>query len=215
MIFFPLFGIVQIDFVRIIYYKRNRGILMRVFGMEIYNFALWFFIFSFFGYILECIVVSIENHKLIYNRGFCHLPFCIIYGFGGVGAFLILTPVANSLPLLFIASSMAATIFELLTAHIMIRLFGSIWWDYSKKKYNYKGIVCLESSIGWGFLGIFFFGFLNGFMQTIVLRIPDTPSKYIAAILVLVYGMDFLYCFIQRLRHPDKIKEVEGRMKVV
>lgn len=188
---------------------------MQVFGMEIYNFALWFFIFSFFGYILECIVLSIENRKLIYNRGFCHLPFCIIYGFGGVGAFLILTPVSNSLPLLFAASSAAATILELVTARVMIHLFGSFWWDYSKKKYNYKGIVCLESSIAWGFLGIFFFSFLNGFMRAIALWIPDRPSKYIAAILVLGYGIDFIYCFVQRIRHPDRIKDIEGRMKVV
>ena len=96
----------------------------------------------------------------------------------------------------------------------MIRLFGSFWWDYSKKKYNYKGIICLESSVGWGFLGIFFFCFLNGFMQSIVARIPVQPGKYMAVLLILGYGIDFLYCFIQRLRHPDKIEEIEGRMKV-
>ena len=187
---------------------------MQTLGMEIHNFALWFFIFSFFGYILECVVLSIENHKLIYNRGFCHLPFCIIYGIGGVGAFLVLSPLKHNLPLLFIASSVSATVLELITARIMIRLFGSFWWDYSKKKYNYKGIICLESSVGWGFLGIFFFCFLNGFMQSIVARIPVQPGKYMAVLLILGYGIDFLYCFIQRLRHPDKIEEIEGRMKV-
>ena len=51
-------------------------------------------------------------------------------------------------------------------------------------------------------------------MQSIVARIPVQPGKYMAVLLILGYGIDFLYCFIQRLRHPDKIEEIEGRMKV-
>ncbi len=190
-------------------------IIMKILGMDIYNFALWFFIFSFFGYILECIVLSIENRKFVYDRGFCHLPFCIIYGIGAAGALFILKPIAYNLLLLFVASSIAATLLELVTARVMICLFGSLWWDYSKKRYNYKGIICLESSIAWGFMGIFIVCFLSGFMRSIALRIPDELTKYLAIILVFTYGADFIYCFIHRLCHPDQIKDIDGRMKVV
>ena len=44
-----------------------------------------------------------------------------------------------------------ATTMELITANVMIRLFGSFWWDYSHKPFNYRGITCLESSLAWTF----------------------------------------------------------------
>lgn len=184
-----------------------RGYNMRILGMETYDFALWFFVFSFFGYILECIVVTLENRKLVVNRGFCHLPFCIIYGFGAVGAYLLLKPISDNLALLFLTSSALATTMEFVTGHAMIHLFGSFWWDYSKKSYNYKGMVCLESSIGWGILGIVFFYFLDGFMWSIIESIPKAPGKYLAVLLFIGYFIDFCYCLIKRIRNPEQNEE--------
>ena len=54
--------------------------------VDLYFWINCFFTFSLIGYILECIVLTVENRKPVYNRGFGHGPFCIIYGFGAVGA---------------------------------------------------------------------------------------------------------------------------------
>ena len=40
-----------------------------------------FFLYSFLGWVMECIVIRREKGRWE-NRGFAHLPFCIIYGFG-------------------------------------------------------------------------------------------------------------------------------------
>lgn len=189
---------------------------MRIFGMELYYFALWFFAFSLFGYILECIVLTIEQKRLILNRGFTHGPFCIIYGFGAVGGYLLLKPICHNLFLLFVCSSLLATTMELITSWAMIRLFGSFWWDYSKKPFNYKGRICLESSIGWGFLGIIFFYFLDAFMKMLVNLVPVGAGHFLAILLFVGYTLDFIYCMIQRRRNPEEMeKNVVGRMKVV
>ena len=108
--------------------------------MSIFNYVNWFFMYSFLGYLLECIVLTIEYKKPVVDRGFGHGPFCIIYGFGAVGACLLLSPLSDHPVELYTASMTMATTMELITANVMIRLFGSFWWDYSHKPFNYRGI---------------------------------------------------------------------------
>lgn len=182
--------------------------------MTIYHMINWFFMFSLLGYLLECVVLTCENRTPILNRGFGHGPFCIIYGFGAMGACTLLEPVAGRAVTLYFATMFMATTMELVTAFLMIRLFGSFWWDYSKKPFNYKGIICLESSLAWGFLGIFFFRFLNGFVHNLVGYVPERFGKFLAVSLVVFYVLDFAYCVREQLRDDDEEAEpVIGRLK--
>lgn len=183
--------------------------------MTIYHMVNWFFAFSLFGYILECIVLTCENKTLVLDRGFGHGPFCIIYGFGATGAILLLSPIAENTIALYLSSMMMATFLELVTAGLMIRFFGAFWWDYSKKPLNYRGIICLESSLAWGFLGIFFFRFLNGFVHNTVEFIPNQVEKFTALGLLLFYLGDFAYSIRAQLRENDEDEEpVIGRLKL-
>lgn len=183
--------------------------------MTIYHMVNWFFALSLFGYILECIVLTCESKTPILNRGFGHGPFCIIYGFGATGACLLLTPISNNTIALYFSSMLMATILELITAALMIRFFGSFWWDYSKKMFNYRGIICMESSLGWGFLGIFFFRFLNGFIHNLVEYIPQSLEKFIALALLSFYLADFAISVRMQLRESEENDEtVIGRLKL-
>ena len=186
--------------------------------MTIYHTINWFFVFSFIGYLLECTVLSYENRSPVLNRGFGHGPFCVIYGFGALGASLILEPLAGQPVELYFASMVMATSMELVTAHIMIKLFGAFWWDYSQKPFNYKGIICLESSIAWGFLGLFFFKFLNGFVSQLVDVVPIGLERLVALGLLSFYVADFTYTMRYQLKAAEMEEEdgvsVVGRLKV-
>ena len=186
--------------------------------VDLYFWINCFFTFSLIGYILECIVLTVENRKPVYNRGFGHGPFCIIYGFGAVGAAVLLRPVSDDMVKLYFASMLMATTMELITAKIMIRLFGAFWWDYSQKPFNYKGIICLESSIAWGFLGLFFFKFLNGFVSQLVDVVPIGMERLVALGLLSFYVADFTYTMRYQLKAAEMEEEegvsVVGRLKV-
>ncbi len=184
--------------------------------MTVYQMINAFFIFSFLGYLLECAVLSYEYSQPVINRGFCHVPFCVIYGFGAAGAVFLLGPVSGQLWKLFLGAMVMATAMELVTAEVMIRLFGGFWWDYSKKRFNYKGIICAESSIAWGILGIVFFRFLQGAVLTAVFRIPEGMQAKLAVTLVVVYLVDFAWCIHARLgKTDDEDCEPEiGRLRV-
>ena len=110
-----------------------------------------------------------------------------------------------------------ATVMELITAGMMIHLFGSFWWDYSKKSFNYKGIICLQSSLAWGVLGILFFRFLNGFVHSLVGNIPYSYEKQVALFLLLFYLADFTYTMRLQLKSSDDEDDdtpVIGRLKI-
>jgi uncharacterized membrane protein len=184
--------------------------------MSIYHRINCFFLFSFLGYLLECAVLSYENKRLVFNRGFGHGPFCIIYGFGSVGATVLLSPFIDSPVRLYFASMVMATFMELVTAYMMIKLFGSFWWDYSRKRFNYKGIICLESSIAWGFLGIFYFRFLSGFVNQTTGMIPDDFQRVTGIFLLIFYVTDFVYTMRMQLKADCEEDETSlvGRLKV-
>ena len=43
--------------------------------MSICNYINWFFLYSFLGYLLECIVLTVEYKRPVVDRGFGHGPF--------------------------------------------------------------------------------------------------------------------------------------------
>ena len=125
-------------------------------GMDIFYFINCFFVYSFLGWIFECIVISYEE-KTPVNRGFIRGPFCTIYGVGALGTYFLFLPISHNKMLLFFLGAILATTFEFLVAKLMVRLFGEFWWDYNNKPFNYKGVICLESTICWGVMTMLLF----------------------------------------------------------
>jgi uncharacterized membrane protein len=165
-------------------------------GMDMNQLAVWFFIYSFCGWAMECIVIRIQ---LGYweNRGFAKMPFCVIYGFGIFIAYHIFAPFEHNYVAIYFAGCIAATIFEYLTAQLMLRLFGTVWWNYEHKKFNYKGILCLESTLAWGVLALFVFGIFNRFVEEFVLSIDNRYAAMLGLTLSVSYMLDFSYHFIR------------------
>ncbi|MDE7404187.1 MAG: putative ABC transporter permease, partial [Lachnospiraceae bacterium] len=131
-----------------------------IFGTDVYHLISAFIVYSMMGWLVESIYMSFCNRKLT-NRGFGRGPFCPIYGFGGVIGYLILRPLSSNLVALYLAGAFLATLFEYLVGRLMLRLFGEVWWDYNEKPCNFQGIICLESTIAWGFYAIIIITFLH------------------------------------------------------
>lgn len=167
-------------------------------GMNLGQLALWFFIYSFFGWAMECIVIRVQLGRWE-NRGFAKLPFCVIYGFGTFIAFNIFAPIQNNYVALYFAGAVCATAFEYLVAQVMLKLFGEVWWNYDHIPLNYKGIICLQSTIGWGFLALLIFGFFNKMVEAFVFAINPSVAAGIGATISVLYILDFSYNFGKNL----------------
>ena len=161
-----------------------------IFGIDGYEVVMWFLTYSIMGWLVESIYMSFCNHKIT-NRGFAKGPFCPIYGFGALTVFFVLRPYGDNSILLFFLGSFLATTLEFLTALVMKHIFGEIWWDYHEKPFNYRGIICLESSIAWGFYTLFLFMFLQNIVAAFVAMIPVRAGRVIGNLILIGYIMDF------------------------
>ena len=133
-------------------------------GLQPLRLIAAFCIYSVIGWCMESAYMSFCNRKLT-NRGFMTGPFCPIYGFGALAGFFLLKGFAENLFLLYVAGAVSATIFEYLVGRLMLKLFGEVWWDYHEKPFNYQGIICLESTVAWGFYAVIIIGFLHGIVM--------------------------------------------------
>jgi len=130
--------------------------------------------------------MSFCNRKFT-NRGFGKGPFCPIYGFGGVLGYLILSPLRDKLVELYFLGAILATAFEYLVGVGMIRFLGELWWDYNNKPFNYRGIICLESTVAWGFYAIGIVQFVHDAMYHIIDKVQlQIGTRLIQGILLLV-----------------------------
>ena len=62
---------------------------------------------------------------------------------------------------LFIMSCFLCSIMEFFTSLILEKIFKVRWWDYSNKKFNLDGRICMSNSILFGLGGVLLFYVLN------------------------------------------------------
>ena len=163
---------------------------------------LLFLIYSAVGWLCESVYCSVPARKFI-NRGFLNGPLCPIYGVGALLADALLTPVAWSLPLLFLGGAIVTSVLEYFTGWLLETLFHAKWWDYSNKKWNLHGRVCLRNSILFGLMCVILLRVLHPLLLGLVLRVYrrsalTTLTILIGSIGVFVFGMEF---FVDRWLH--------------
>lgn len=190
----------------------TRGIL----GTDLYHIIQWFLIYSMLGWLVESIYMSICNKKLT-NRGFMRGPMCPIYGVGALTVYFLLQPVCHNIYLLYFMGCLIPTLLEFATAKLMICIFGEVWWDYSDKPFNYKGILCLESTIAWGFYTLGLFSFLHKGVEFIVSKYSYSTGIWMSSILLLVFAVDFGYALYEQKKDslPDALDSIKKRIRKV
>ena len=150
----------------------------------VYNYMLYFFIYSFLGWVCESIYCSCLQKKII-NRGFLNGPVCPVYG---VGALIIITgcwSYRDSMIAVFISGMVLTSLLEYITSDILEKLFHAKWWDYSNHKCNINGRVCLLNSTMFGFMSVFVIEFLHPFIIS-KLDMMNITVLYVFLILAII-----------------------------
>ena len=141
-----------------------------------------FCIWSFIGWCIEVCYMTLETGEY-QNRGFLNMPICPIYGFGVLMVVTFFRPLENTFLLLFAATTILCTTFELLVGLGMEKLFNTRWWDYSHERFNFKGYICLKVSLLWGVGCVI----VVRIVQPMIERLIDiTPVKVGMVLLVIM-----------------------------
>ena len=142
---------------------------------------LYFYVYCFLGWVFETCYVSLKKRRWV-NRGFLHGPFLPIYGSGAVMMLFVSEPFKDNLILTYFAGVVGATLLELVTGAAMEALLKVRYWDYSNQKFNYKGYICLSSSIAWGFFTIL----MNEIIHPAILHVLSILPKMADEIFIWV-----------------------------
>ena len=115
-----------------------------------YEYLLYFLVFSFAGWCAEVTFYIFKTGRLV-NRGFAKGPVCPIYGIGISLSYLLLGGV-DSFVLLVLLSMAIATAVEFTVGILFDKLLGIRLWDYREERGNIGGYVCPRFSLIWGFV---------------------------------------------------------------
>ncbi len=166
-----------------------------------------FLIYSIIGWVME-VIFTLFKDKTLVNRGFLIGPYCPIYGCGCVLIILLLKRYSNDFFVLFIMSMVVCSILEYLTSYIMEKLFKARWWDYSDRKFNINGRICLETMIPFGLLGCLLMYVINPFISGFISKVPKDILNPISIVLFILFVIDNIasYSIITKLHlHTNKI----------
>lgn len=165
--------------------------------MYAYSIMQWLFFFYFYcfvGWCIESVYVSLHQKRLV-NRGFMRGPFLPLYGSGAIMMLLVSMPFREHLVLVYIAGCIGATILEYVTGVTMEALFKVRYWDYSDKKYNFQGHICLGTSLAWGLLTILMTRLVHKPVERLVLAIPGSALTALTLVLTVGIAWDFALAF--------------------
>lgn len=120
------------------------------------NILMDFVFFSIICFISEVIYCSLNKRK---SGKALYGPWCPLYGLGGLLIISIVSHVPENMFIIYLVSVLVASFTEYLVSVILEMIFDMKWWDYSFKKFNLNGRICLENSLLFGVLGILIFYF--------------------------------------------------------
>lgn len=168
-----------------------------------------FYFYCFGGWCFESVYVSLKSRKWV-NRGFMRGPFLPLYGSGAIMMLVVSMPFADNVLLTYIAGVIGATALEYVTGVVMEALFKVRYWDYTGKFLNYKGHICLTSSIAWGFFTILMTRVIHRPIEQLMYSIPEQVLHYLTVFLTIYVVADFTLSFKAALDLRDLMVKLVG-----
>lgn len=184
----------------------------------------FFYFYCFFGWVFESTFVSVKSGHFV-NRGFMRGPFLPIYGSGAIMMLVVSMPFQDNIFLTYVAGCIGATALELVTGVTMEALFKVRYWDYSNQKFNYKGHICLSSTLAWGFLTILMTEYVHRAVERVVFAIPGTLVTFLTVTVSVCIVADFTLSFKAALdlrniligleKAKEEMERIQKRLDVI
>ena len=174
-----------------------------MFTYSFYEWILFFYVYCFLGWCIESAWVSIRAGRFV-NRGFMKGPWLPIYGCGAVTILIAGDMSDGSVIGLFVIGALLATVLEYITGEAMVRIFKVRYWDYSYKKIQLNGHICLSSTLAWGVLSIIMVYMIDPFFEGLLEGIFASAMK----VIVCVVSAVMVYDFSKALREALDIRKV-------
>ena len=183
---------------------------------------LLFIIYSFLGWCMEMVVCYFATRKWV-NRGFLIGPICPIYGWGCLLIILLLKRYLDDPLVLFVMSMVLCSLLEYYTSYLMEKLFKARWWDYSHKKYNINGRICLDNILAFGILGLLMMYFINPFVVKMLGFVSTKVLNIVAIVIFVIFLVDNIVSLkvisgfkkVAKSIHKDSTEEITKKVREI
>ncbi|MDR0730253.1 MAG: putative ABC transporter permease [Treponema sp.] len=159
------------------------------------DFIFTFFFLSFSGWVLESAQESIVRGKPV-NKGFFKGPWVPVQGFGGLGVYLLLSPLQAYPVLVFFAGALICTAVEYTTALFLEKCFRVKSWDYHTyphtKWCHFQGRVSLTISLVFGTLSLVLVYFYWSFAMNLAASLGSWLMP-LDGLLAAIFTVDVCY----------------------
>ena len=182
--------------------------------MGFYQLTYLFFAYSFLGWLGEVLTNAVRKRRY-QDCGVLNGPLCILYGIGGLIISFALCDLQQSWFFLLGLGAVYATVLEWIAGHILERVSHTRWWDYSDRKFNLDGYICLGASVLWGLLSVFMVKWGNPLLLFLFDLIPGGVRAAVLWAGIVVFAIDAVGTFLTmlglRYRWPPA-EAVENRL---
>jgi len=157
-----------------------------------------FFVYSFLGYLFETIMTFFTKQK--FNSGILFGPITPIYGIGVLLIIIISKYVFLNMHLprwketiiALIILIFTLTILELCAGLLIEKIFGIVFWDYSRFKFNIGHYISLEISLLWGIMSLILIYVIDPLIKNIIKLIP-LP---VTIIFIILTSIDIIFTIL-------------------
>ncbi len=180
--------------------------------------AIWIFlIYAFLGWMVEVAFAAFRSHTFV-NRGFLNGPLCPVYGCGVLAVVIVLSPLKQTILLLFLGSFVLVSAIEFLTGFLLEKFFHNKWWDYSERKFNICGYICPLFSILWGLGCTLVLKVIHPLVYRGISIFPKLLGTVLLVVFCVVFAIDFAITVASILKFNERLKlldEVAGKIKII
>ncbi len=155
----------------------------------VFQLVCLFYLYSFFGWCLEVVYAAIGRKEFV-NRGLLNGMLCPVYGVSMVFMLVFMDSLREEWFYLFLGCMVVGTVTELLTGLLLEKVFHLRLWNYSGKKFQAGGYICLAAAMVWGGLGILVIKFINPLLMAVLENIPYLPGLVGLVLLSLILIVD-------------------------
>lgn len=181
--------------------------------MIVLKWFIWFIIYSIIGWVLETMFCSLARKRFV-NRGFLNGTLCPVYGFGALICVFVLYGRADNIFILFFAGMLLNTVMEYLTAVLLEKMFKAKWWDYSIRRFNIKGRVCLRNAVIFGMLSVVLIKYIHPFVSKITGFLTNDAILIMSLAIFTALSLDLYFTIKHLVRLNNKLKEFQDEFNL-
>ena len=155
------------------------------------------------------------KYRKFMNRGMLKWPtlYCIWHCSSNYNNWL--PELFDEILILFLGCAGVSTLLEWFTAKILEKLDHKKWWDYSSKRWNLDGYICLQYSIVWGILGVLSVKFVTPVLMKLYHMVPSFMMQITLWALLGVLIVDILgstYIIRGSVKRNDTIQKIDHEL---